>query len=65
MGFTSDHLETLYELDIELMHTATKLSDQHGKKIFRARSLNTHPTFIKTLNNLAERGLAENKKGRR
>lgn len=39
MGFTQDHLETLYELDLEYI----KSNKKNYKKIHRARSLNDHP----------------------
>ncbi len=43
LGFTSDHLETLYEIDHELIEDiGAKLS---YKKIARARSLNDNDLF--------------------
>lgn len=56
MGFTSDHLETLFELDLEYIH------DNKDKytKIHRARSLNDDPTFISSLSKLLEDSLLEN-----
>ncbi len=41
-GFISDHLELLYDLDIEARETATRLGMAFG----RAESLNTDPAFI-------------------
>ncbi len=41
-GFISDHLELLYDLDIEAKETATRL----GMPFERAESLNTDPAFI-------------------
>jgi len=45
LGFTSDHLETLYELDIELMH---EFKDKYQKMV-RGRSLNDAPDFVEGL----------------
>ena len=47
IAFTSDHIETLYELDQEIIHE----SGQPG--IRRAQSLNDNPTFIKALADIA------------
>lgn len=47
IAFTSDHIETLYELDKEVMHEA----DSPGVK--RADSLNGNPIFIQGLADLA------------
>jgi ferrochelatase len=45
IGFTCDHMETLYDIDIVHRAHAKKL----GLKFERAESLNTSPLFIKTL----------------
>lgn len=45
IAFTSDHIETLYELDIELKEDADKL----GVNLTRAASLNDSPIFIRAL----------------
>jgi len=45
IGFVSDHLEILYDLDIELQQTAREL----GVECRRTRSLNTDPRFIDAL----------------
>lgn len=47
IAFTSDHIETLYELDQEVIHEA----GSPGVK--RAESLNGSPTFIQGLADLA------------
>lgn len=47
IAFTSDHIETLYELDQEVIGEA----EQPGMK--RAESLNGNPTFIKALADIA------------
>lgn len=44
-GFISDHLELLYDLDIEAKETAEKL----GMAFDRAASLNTDPRFIEAM----------------
>ena len=51
IAFTSDHIETLFEIDQEVIHEA----DQAGAegRVRRAESLNGSPTFIKALADLA------------
>lgn len=58
LGFTSDHLETLYEIDIEYMNLAKKLG---FKKVVRAKSLNDDKDFIEALSEIVEMNLKENK----
>ncbi len=48
IGFLSDHMEVLYDLDEE----ARRLCDQLGLPMTRARTVDTHPAFIRTLANL-------------
>jgi ferrochelatase len=48
LGFLSDHLEVLYDLDIE----AQAVADQLGMKMVRAATAGTHPAFITTLRQL-------------
>ncbi|KAK8844065.1 ferrochelatase [Kwoniella newhampshirensis] len=48
IAFTSDHIETLYELDIEVKEEADKL----GVNLTRAASLNDSPIFIRALADL-------------
>ncbi|WVQ81384.1 ferrochelatase [Cryptococcus sp. DSM 104549] len=45
IAFTSDHIETLFELDIEVKEDAEKL----GVHLTRAESLNDSPIFIRAL----------------
>ncbi|MCO5581040.1 hypothetical protein L7F22_034915 [Adiantum nelumboides] len=45
IAFTQDHIETLYELDIELHEEA----EEHGIRLKRAESLNDEPTFLRAL----------------
>ncbi len=48
-GFTSDHTEILYDLDIEAKH----LADSLGAKTYRTKSLNADPAFIEVLADIA------------
>jgi ferrochelatase len=48
ISFISDHIETLYEIDI----LYKKLAESLGINLKRADSLNTHPTFIKALKDI-------------
>lgn len=44
-GFTSDHLEVLYDIDIE----ARRVAGEAGLVLARTASLNDHPRFLETL----------------
>ncbi|KZT08315.1 ferrochelatase [Laetiporus sulphureus 93-53] len=55
IAFTSDHIETLYELDLEY----TKEAQEHGIEVHRAESLNESPVFIRALADLAAAHLAD------
>ena len=44
-GFVSDHLEVLYDLDIE----ARQVAEDHGLAFARTRSLNAEPTVMAAL----------------
>jgi ferrochelatase len=48
IAFTSDHIETLYELDIEVQEDAHKL----GLNMIRAESLNDSPIFVRAIADL-------------
>jgi ferrochelatase len=48
ISFVSDHIETLYEIDILF----NELADQHGINLQRCRSLNTSEKFIHALKTL-------------
>ena len=50
VAFTSDHIETLFELDLEYIHEAKELG---MKGVKRAESLNDSPVFIRALADLA------------
>jgi ferrochelatase len=45
IGFLCDHVEVLYDLDVEARQTAT----DHGLKLRRAGCVNDHPAFIAML----------------
>jgi ferrochelatase len=50
-GFTSDHLEVLYDIDIE----AQKVAAEQGLQLERTASLNDDPAFITTLASVVAR----------
>jgi ferrochelatase len=52
VSFVSDHIETLYEIDILYKGMAEGL----GLRLHRADSLNTHPLFISALKDLVLKG---------
>jgi ferrochelatase len=54
IGFLSDHVEVLYDLDIEARAVAREL----GLNLVRARSVGTHPAFIACVRELIEERLA-------
>ena len=54
VGFVADHLEVLYDIDVE----AQAVARDAGVRLERARSMNDDPTFIAGLADLAEAGLA-------
>lgn len=53
IAFTSDHIETLYELDMEYMEDARKA----GMNLKRAESLNDNPQFIEALADIVTKHL--------
>jgi ferrochelatase len=52
-GFVCDHVEVLYDLDVE----ATKLAKELGVKLVRASCPNDHSTFIRMMADVIERHL--------
>ncbi|MDT5294847.1 MAG: protoporphyrin/coproporphyrin ferrochelatase [Acidobacteriota bacterium] len=48
VGFISDHMEVLYDLDTE----ARKLSEDIGLNMIRAATVGTHPSFIRMIREL-------------
>jgi ferrochelatase len=55
LGFVSDHLEVLYDLDIEAAGLAASL----GMKLARAQAVGTHPEFIRMVVELIEERIAD------
>jgi protoporphyrin/coproporphyrin ferrochelatase len=50
LGFISDHMEVLYDLDTEAQELAREL----GIKMVRAATVGTHPSFIRAIRQLIE-----------
>jgi protoporphyrin/coproporphyrin ferrochelatase len=48
IGFVSDHMEIVYDLDYEAQHLAQEL----GMKMVRAATAGTHPLFVKMIREL-------------
>jgi len=55
ISFVSDHVETLYEIDILYKHMAEGL----GINLMRTESLNTNPVFIKALKDIVMENIKE------
>lgn len=55
IGFISDHLEVLYDLDTEARH----LCDHLGINMIRAATVGTHPRFIRMIRELVEERMTE------
>ncbi len=55
ISFVSDHIETLYEIDILYKEMAENL----GINLRRTESLNTHPLFIEALKEMVMKGVKE------
>jgi ferrochelatase len=45
IGFVSDHMEVVYDLDVE----ARRVADEIGMKLVRAKTAGTHPAFVKMI----------------
>ncbi|CAG8512109.1 4380_t:CDS:2 [Cetraspora pellucida] len=60
IAFTSDHIETLFELDLEYAHEAEKVGITGLK---RAESLNDDPIFINAMANIVKDHLEKVKSG--
>ena len=50
LGFISDHMEVLYDLDTE----ASELAQELGMTMVRAGTVGTHPAFITMIRELVE-----------
>ena len=48
IGFVSDHMEVVYDLDVEAQHVAKEL----GMNLVRAATAGTHPSFVKMIREL-------------
>jgi protoporphyrin/coproporphyrin ferrochelatase len=60
IGFVSDHIEVLYDLDIEAANVARVL----GLPLARASAVNDHPGFVSALANAVEETIAQYATGR-
>ena len=56
IGFVADHLEILYDIDVE----AREFANSRGLRLIRTESLNTSPTFIRALADVVKRRLETN-----
>ncbi|MEX2175701.1 MAG: ferrochelatase [Pirellulaceae bacterium] len=56
IGFVSDHMEVLYDLDEEAALQAAEV----GIHFVRARTVGTHPRFVRMIRELVEERLSEN-----
>ncbi len=57
IGFVCDHVEVLYDLDIE----AKKIADDLGVELIRASCPNDHPTFIRMIADVIQAKIVENR----
>jgi ferrochelatase len=48
IGFVSDHMEVVYDLDVE----ARKVAEELGMKMARAATAGTHPSFVRMIREL-------------
>jgi ferrochelatase len=55
IGFTSDHLEVLYDLDLEAKSRALEL----GLNMVRAATVGTHPRFVRMIRELVQERLSD------
>lgn len=53
IGFISDHLEVLYDLDTE----ARQVADELGMNLYRASTVGTHPCFVRMIRELVQERL--------
>jgi len=49
IGFVSDHMEVVYDLDVELRQLVDELGDVN---LVRAATAGTHPSFVKMIREL-------------
>lgn len=55
VGFVSDHMEVVYDLDVE----AKELADELGVHLARAKTVGTHPRFVRMVRELVETPVVE------
>ena len=55
IGFISDHVEVLYDLDLEAARTCREI----GMGMARAGTVNDHPAFLRALADLVRRRIGE------
>jgi ferrochelatase len=55
IGFISDHMEVLYDLDTE----AKQLCEQLGLPMVRAKTVGTHPRFVTMIRELIEERMSD------
>ena len=60
IGFLADHVEVLYDLDVEARATA----DEIGLALARAEAVNDHPRFIEALADVVIEAVARYRRGR-
>jgi len=60
IAFTSDHIETLYEIDLEYAKEAREL----GMEVHRAESLNDSPVFIRALADITSQHIRDYSTGK-
>lgn len=53
IGFVSDHMEVVYDLDVE----AKSLADELGVRLVRAKTAGTHPRFVRMIRQLIDEPL--------
>ncbi|MBI5668060.1 MAG: ferrochelatase [Chloroflexi bacterium] len=56
IGFISDHMEVIYDLDTE----ATQVANRIGLNLIRAKTVGTHPAFITMIRELITERMTEN-----
>lgn len=56
IGFISDHMEVMFDLDVE----AKEKAEEHAMKMVRAASAGTHPKFISMIRELIVERMTEN-----
>jgi len=60
IGFLADHVEVLYDLDVEARATA----DEIGLTLARAEAVNDHPRFIEALADVVSEAVSRYRRGR-